>query len=179
MEPAVARHFLFGRSRWSLTGGLRWWTAGVRTGRDAFKLTRREYPAQPLAAAAAVVVEAGRVLLVQRSRAPLAGSWSVPGGLIHLGETARAAAAREVREETGLEVEVGALLEVADRIEWDEYRQARFHYVIADFLARPVGGKLRAGDDAARAQWFEWEALAALTLTPGLAPVLAGARKAG
>lgn len=139
----------------------------------------REYPAQPLPSAAAVIVESGRVLLIERGRPPLAGFWSVPGGLIRLGETARAAAAREAREETGLEIEVGELLEVADRIEPDADGRIRFHYLIADYLARPKGGaNPQPGDDAARAQWFSWDELAGLKLTPGLEPVLQRARRA-
>lgn len=139
----------------------------------------REYPAQPLAAAAVVIVEAGRVLLIQRGRPPRAGDWSVPGGCIKLGESARAAAAREALEETGLEVEIGDLLELADRVEHDALGRVRFHYLIADFLGRPraPGARACAGDDAARAQWFRWDEVGGLALTPGLAPVLEHARR--
>ena len=103
---------------------------------------------------------AGRLLLVRRGRPPAAGHWSVPGGRIESGETAAEAAAREVREETGLEVEVGAVVITAlvgDGV-----------YRVQDFAARVVGGELRAGDDAAEVRWVEIDELASMALSPGL-----------
>ena len=118
---------------------------------------------QPANCAGAIVRDAGgRVLLVRRAHEPHAGKWSVPGGRIEPGETARAAAAREVREETGLDVEVGALLLTADL----------GPYVVADYAAVVVGGSLVAGDDALDARWFSAGELAALDLSPGLLDAL-------
>ena len=104
----------------------------------------------------------GRVLLVLRANEPSRGLWSVPGGRIEAGESARDAAAREVREETGLDVEVGELLLTADL----------GPYVVADYAATVVGGTLRAGDDALDARWFTAAELAALPMSPGLLDAL-------
>ena len=114
---------------------------------------KREYPERPLVGVGAVIVEAGRVILVRRAAEPMAGEWSIPGGLLELGETMRAGAVREAREETGLQVEAGEVLEVLDRIVPDANGKPRFHYVLIDFLCRRIAGELRAGGDAAEARW--------------------------
>jgi mutator protein MutT len=114
--------------------------------------------------AGAVVRDAeGRVLLVRRANEPSRGLWSLPGGRIEPGESARDAAAREVREETGLEVAVGELLLTADL----------GPYVVDDFAAEVVGGTLTAGDDALDARWFSVAELATLECSPGLVEALA------
>jgi 8-oxo-dGTP diphosphatase len=114
---------------------------------------KREYPERPLVGVGAVIVEAGRVVLVRRAAEPMAGEWSIPGGLLELGETMRAGAVREAREETGLQVEAGEVLEVLDRIVPDANGKSRFHYVLIDFLCRRIAGELCAGGDAAEARW--------------------------
>lgn len=88
------------------------------------------------------------VVLIKRKYEPLAGHWSLPGGTLDLGETLESATAREALEETGLVVEVGPLVEVFDRILLDEAGKVRYHFVLVDYLCRPVGGELRAGSDA-------------------------------
>jgi 8-oxo-dGTP diphosphatase len=119
-----------------------------------------EKPA-PIECAGAVVRDAdGRLLLIRRGRSPAAGLWSLPGGRIEPGESAAEAAAREVREETGLEVEIGPVLITA--VIWDG------GYRVQDFAARVVGGALRAGDDAVDVRWVDESDLATLPLTPGL-----------
>ncbi len=128
--------------------------------------------ARPTVAVGGIVFDAqGRVLLIRRARPPHAGCWSIPGGKVAAGETLAAAVAREVREETGLDVEVGPLALWLERI------VPGFHYVILDFLARHTGGALAAGDDAADARWFDDAGLAALDTTPGLAEAIAHARQ--
>jgi ADP-ribose pyrophosphatase YjhB (NUDIX family) len=128
----------------------------------------REFPEMPLVGVGAVIVEDGRVLLVQRGREPLKGQWSLPGGLIEIGESLHAGVIREVREETGLEVEPVELIELLDRIHRDGDR-VRFHYVIADYLCRVSGGTLQAASDADAVRWVDraqWNSHSALVLDP-------------
>lgn len=113
-----------------------------------------------------------RVLLIQRGREPGRGLWTVPGGHVELGEALHAAVARELREETGLEVEVGPQVELLERIGRDPAGAVAYHFVIIDFLVRVVGGVLEAGEDAADARYVGLEALAELPHTEGLLPVL-------
>lgn len=113
----------------------------------------RLYPRRPLVAVGAVVWDGSRVLLERRGRPPAQGSWVIPGGLIELGETATAAICREVREECGIEIEVGPLLGLFEPILRDEAGRIRYHYTIIDFLAFYRGGALRPGDDAAEVRW--------------------------
>jgi 8-oxo-dGTP diphosphatase len=113
----------------------------------------REYPSAPVAAVGGVVLDGDRVLLVKRALPPRQGEWSLPGGQLELGESLVDAVRREVREETGLEVTVGPLVEVFDRVHRDADGRIRYHFVIADFLCAPAGGALCAGDDAADARW--------------------------
>ena len=129
---------------------------------------QREYPDRPLVGVGAVIVDCGRVLLVRRGTEPLRGRWSLPGGLIEVGETLAAALAREVKEETGLEVEPVELVELLDRIH-REGERTRYHFVIADYLCRVCGGSLRAASDADEVRWVEraeWNSHSALQLEP-------------
>ena len=131
-------------------------------------MLQREYPPAPLVGVGAVIVHDGRVLLVQRATEPALGRWSIPGGLIEVGEALTEAVVREVREETGLEVEPVELVELLDRIHRDGDR-VRYHYVIADYLCRVVGGTLNAASDAAAVRWVEraeWNSHSALVLDP-------------
>lgn len=107
----------------------------------------RQYPERPIVGVGAVIIDAGKVVLVRRRYEPLAGQWSLPGGTLELGETLETGAAREIREETGLYVEVGPIIEVFDRIMLDDERRVRYHFVLIDYLCRPVGGELQAGSD--------------------------------
>jgi 8-oxo-dGTP diphosphatase len=96
----------------------------------------------------AVVLVEGRVVLVKRAHEPLKGEWNLPGGVVELGETLEAACAREVLEETGLEVRVGPVIEVFDRIMVDPERRVQYHFVLIDYRCDPIGGTLRCGSDA-------------------------------
>jgi 8-oxo-dGTP diphosphatase len=129
---------------------------------------QREFPVAPLVGVGAVVVDEGRVLLVRRGREPLKGQWSLPGGLLELGESLTAGVAREVFEETGLTVEPIELIELLDRIHHLDER-VRYHYVIADYLCRVTAGTLGAASDADDVRWVEraeWNSHGALKLDP-------------
>jgi len=129
---------------------------------------QREFPVAPLVGVGAVVVDQDRVLLVRRGAEPLKGHWSLPGGLMELGESLAAAVVREVREETGLDVEPVELVELLDRIHREGDR-VRYHYVIADYLCRVTGGALQAASDAEAVRWVEraeWNNHSALKLDP-------------
>jgi ADP-ribose pyrophosphatase YjhB (NUDIX family) len=129
---------------------------------------QREFPDAPLVGVGAVIVEEGRVLLVRRGSEPLLGHWTLPGGLLEVGEMLLAGVVREVREETGLTVEAIELIELVDRIVRDGER-VRYHYVIADYLCHVVGGQLQAASDADAVRWVEraeWNSHSALRLDP-------------
>lgn len=113
----------------------------------------REYPDRPIVGVGAVIVDQKRVLLIKRGSPPLLGEWSLPGGMVELGESLRSAAEREAREETGLTVVAGQVLEVLDRIVPDRDGAAKYHYVLIDFLCAVHGGELLAGGDAADVRW--------------------------
>jgi len=125
---------------------------------------RREFPELPLVGVGAIIIERDRVLLVKRAHPPIQGQWSIPGGVLEVGEMVREAAVREAREETGLVVEPGELLGVYDRILRDPEQRVQYHYVLIDFLCCPVAGELLAASDAAEVRWFRREELPALRL---------------
>lgn len=124
----------------------------------------REYPDRPLVGVGAVIVQDNRVLLIRRGQPPLLGEWSLPGGVLECGETLREATIREAREETGLVVETGKLLGVYERVIRADDGRVRYHYVLIDFLCRPVAGDLQAGTDAADVRWFARAELDGLNL---------------
>lgn len=132
----------------------------------------RAYPQRPLVGVGAVIVDASRVVVVRRAGEPLKGQWSIPGGLIETGETLQAAVVRETKEETGLTVQVGELLEVFDRITLDPEGRVQYHFVLLDFLCRPVSGQLRAAGDAAEARWLTDQELAGFPIALDAAEVL-------
>jgi ADP-ribose pyrophosphatase YjhB (NUDIX family) len=125
---------------------------------------KREYPESPLVGVGAVIVNNKRVLLIRRGTPPLLGEWSLPGGVLECGETLREAVVREAREETGLVVETDEMLGVYERLIRGDEERVRYHYVLIDFLCRPVGGDLNAGSDAADVRWFTRDELPALNL---------------
>lgn len=128
---------------------------------------RRRYPDAPLVGvAAAVFDDAGRVLLVRRGRPPRAGSWGLPGGLLEIGETLVAGVQREVREECGVEIAVGAVAGVFEPITRDDAGRIEYHYVVVDFWAWWISGEAQAQDDAAAVAWVALDALDAYDLLP-------------
>jgi 8-oxo-dGTP diphosphatase len=125
----------------------------------------REYPEAPIVAVGVVVKRGHEILLVQRLNEPSRGRWSLPGGVVELGETVREAARREVQEECELQVELGEVLAVVDNIVCDEAGRVRFHYVLIDLLAEYVGGELAAASDIGDARWVREEKLQELDVT--------------
>ncbi len=125
---------------------------------------KRDYPEQPLIGVGAVIVCGGRVLLVRRDTEPLRGEWSVPGGLLELGERLRDGVCREALEETGIAVEPGEVLDVFDSIFTDGLGRTQYHYVLIDYLCRPLSGEARAGSDVSDVRWVGLEALPAMGL---------------
>lgn len=115
----------------------------------------RAYPARPHIGVGVVVWKDGKVLLIRRGKPPREGQWSLPGGRQKLGETVRETAAREVREETGLEVEIGGLIDVIDSLTRDGGGAVEYHYTLVDFAAAWVSGEAQAGTDAAEAVWAD------------------------
>jgi ADP-ribose pyrophosphatase YjhB (NUDIX family) len=109
---------------------------------------RRTYPSRPIVGVGAVILCDGKIVLVKRRHEPLAGQWSLPGGTLELGETLEAGVAREMLEETGLVVDVGPVIEVFDRILLDDQRKVRYHFVLVDYLCRPLAGTLKSASDA-------------------------------
>jgi 8-oxo-dGTP diphosphatase len=133
---------------------------------------KRDYPDRPIVGVGAVIVRDGRAVIVRRGGEPLAGEWSVPGGVLELGETLRQGAEREALEETGLNVRAGEVLEVFDSIVPDASGRTQYHFVLVDFLCDCVSGELRAGGDAADARWIALDDLPGLALRPSIEDVL-------
>jgi len=133
---------------------------------------RRKYPDRPYVGVGAVIVHEDRVVLVKRRFEPLAGRWSIPGGAVETGETLEACLVREMAEETGFQVEVGSVIEVFDRITHDETGRVVYHFVLIDYLCRPIGGELQAGSDVAEAVLVERSELAQYDLTEKAAAVI-------
>jgi len=137
----------------------------------------REYPERPIVGIGGVVIEGGRALLIRRGNEPLMGQWSIPGGTLELGETLEEGTARELTEETGLEVKVIEMIEVFERINFgrgadetwttmEERRRPRFHFVIVDFLCERISGMPVAGVDVTDVVWADEHDLEKFALTP-------------
>ena len=126
----------------------------------------RQYPSRPLVGVGALIADSGRIVLVRRGSLPSLGEWSIPGGLVKVGETLKDAVIREAFEETGLQVEPYDLVELLERIFHDQAGRVQYHYVLADYLCRAVGGALIAGSDVTDAAWVDREQLPELGLAP-------------
>jgi 8-oxo-dGTP diphosphatase len=135
-------------------------------------MMHREYPSAPIPAVGAVVIKGDTCLLVLRGQQPSLGKWSIPGGVLELGETIEEAARRDVLEECGISIEVGQVVEVRDAIVRDADGGIQFHYVLIDVVARYLEGELVVGSDVEDARWLKKTDLPTLQLTEGLEEVI-------
>ena len=120
----------------------------------------------------ALIFQRGNILLAERGKEPLQGYWSLPGGMLETGETLEEGVIREVREETGLEVNPLGVLEIFERIMRDAQGAPEYHYVLIDYVCRITGGTLCAGDDVSRVAWVPRRRLATYRITEGTLPVI-------
>ena len=125
----------------------------------------REYPERPLVGVGGVIIAGGRTLLIRRGGPPLEGQWSIPGGMLELGETIEEGVRRELAEETGIEVRVLDLIEVFERVIPGEEGRTRYHFVILDYLCEMVSGEARAASDVIDVAWAREEELKIFELT--------------
>jgi 8-oxo-dGTP diphosphatase len=132
----------------------------------------RKYPDRPIVGVGAVIIDGDRVLLVKRAHEPLKGEWSLPGGAVEVGESLEAALIREVREETCLDVTVGPVVEVLDRIGRDAANRVEYHFVIIDYLCRVSGGTATCGSDASEVRWADRADLPKFHLTAAATAVI-------
>jgi 8-oxo-dGTP diphosphatase len=136
------------------------------------KATKRRYPDRPLVGVGALIIKGTRILLVERGTQPLKGYWSIPGGLVEVGERLNDAIIREVREETGLDVKPIKVIEIFERILRDPQAVPEYHYVLIDYLCKVTGGELKAADDAAGVEWVARKDLAKRKVTEGTLEVI-------
>jgi 8-oxo-dGTP diphosphatase len=132
----------------------------------------RRYPKHPLVGVGAIMLRRDRILMAQRGKEPLKGWWSLPGGALETGESLDFAVRREVREETGLEIEPLGVLEIFERILRDQKGAAEYHYVLIDYVCRVKGGKLFPGDDVCAVEWVRRADLPKLRITEGTLGVI-------
>lgn len=132
----------------------------------------RHYPERPILGIGAIVVDDDRVLLVERGHDPLKGEWSLPGGVVEIGEHLKDAVRRETLEETGLEVEPVSVVEIFERIMPDRDGRPEYHYVLVDFLCTLLGGELQASSDVTRAAWVPRAELRNYRITEGTLGVI-------
>jgi 8-oxo-dGTP diphosphatase len=133
---------------------------------------RRLYPEKPLVGVGVLIWNNDKYLFIKRAAEPDKGLWSIPGGIVEIGEKAEDAAKREAKEETNLDVEVIKVLDVVDKIVMDEESRVKFHFIIIDYLAKLRGGTLKASSDALDARWLSSEEFSLYELSPTLIPLL-------
>jgi ADP-ribose pyrophosphatase YjhB (NUDIX family) len=126
---------------------------------------KRLYPKQPVLGVGAVIIRHGKILLERRKNEPGKGKWSIPGGVVELGESLEETAIREIREETNLEVEEPMLVDVVDGVTKDENGEIKYHFVIVDYFVKLTGGTLKVMSDAAELEWVQLDAVEKYDLT--------------
>jgi len=139
---------------------------------DAPPESDRRYPRRPLVGVGAILLDGDRILMAQRGKQPLKGWWSLPGGALETGESLADAVRREVREETGLEIEPLGVLEIFERIMRDAEGIPEYHYVLIDYVCRITGGQLAAGDDVCQVEWVRRRDLPKRQITEGTLGVI-------
>lgn len=137
------------------------------------------YPEHPAVGVGGIVLKEDSILLVRRGNPPSKGQWGVPGGVLELGESVKAGVAREVKEETGIEVEVGDLVEIFEVFQKDPWGATEFHYVLLDYLCYYVSGELQAGDDADECQFIPFDKLSQENLSPAVEELVECLKKRG
>ena len=135
-------------------------------------LDNRRYPQRPIIGVGALILKRDRILMAQRGKEPLKGSWSLPGGALETGESLADGVRREVREETGLDIRPLGVLEIFERIMRDASGAPEYHYVLIDYMCRIVGGTLAPGDDVCAVEWVRRRDLAGLEITEGTLAVI-------
>lgn len=126
---------------------------------------KRMYPDQPVVGIGVVIVNDGKIVLAQRGNEPGKGKWSIPGGLVDLGESILGAVIREAKEETCLDVEKPLLVDVVDNVTFDDEGKIKYHYVIVDYFVHVKGGQLKAASDVVDLRWVPFHEVETYTLT--------------
>lgn len=126
---------------------------------------KRLYPDQPIVGTGAVIINQGKIVLIKRGNEPSKGKWTIPGGLVELGESLEAAVIRETKEEVCLDVENPCLIDVVDNVDLDEHGKVKYHYVIIDYLVHVKAGIIKAASDAAELRWIPFDEVGDYNLT--------------
>ena len=126
---------------------------------------KRMYPDQPIVGIGAVIVDKGKIVLIKRGNEPSRGKWTIPGGLVELGESLEAAVMRETKEETCLDVDNLSLIDVVDNVDVDEQDKVKYHYVIIDYFVHIRSGRIKAASDAAELRLVPFDEVEEYDLT--------------
>jgi 8-oxo-dGTP diphosphatase len=128
-------------------------------------MVKRLYPDQPVIGIGAVIIQNGKIALIKRGNEPSKGKWTIPGGLVELGENLETAVIRETKEETLLDIENPQLIDVVDNVDLDEYGKVKYHYVIIDYLVHVKSGNIQAASDAEELRWVPFDEVENYNLT--------------